>query len=137
MNKKAKLRKEADNLWFRYNLKPKCEVCGNKSQQVHHFFPKGQFGHLRYDNDNAISICNACHFAHHHKGDPTIHAKIIEKRGKEWFNKLKNKSRKSPSSYQTIGYYQEVINKLMGITLCRSCHNKTKIFVSNQYVKKS
>ena len=109
---KKKLRSKADKLWYQLLIKPKCEVCGKQATQVHHFFPKGLFGHLRYNIDNGISLCSSCHFAHHHKGDPRIQQTIIEKRGKKWYNRLNKEKRKSPASYQTISYYRENIEKL-------------------------
>lgn len=110
---KKRLRRQADKLWFDIIMKAEgCEVCGKIGQQAHHFFPKGQFGHLRYNLENGICLCGACHFAHHHKADPRIHQTIIEKRGKKWYNKLLNQSRNSPASYQTKGYYSAVIDKL-------------------------
>jgi len=111
-SKKAKLRSEADNLWFRVNLKDKCEVCGEKAIQVHHFFYKSSYGHLRYDNDNAISLCQKCHFILHHQDPKIITDKIIEKRGKEWYNKLKEKAQEKHRSYQTTGYYYDIIEGL-------------------------
>lgn len=114
MDNKARLRKTADRIWFLKCIKKECEVCGKEASQVHHFFPKGQFGHLRYDINNGISICNACHFSHHTKGNPIIHQTIIQKRGQKWYEELRDKSRKSPQSYQTIAYYKNTINKLYG-----------------------
>jgi len=111
-SKKSKLQSKADKLWFLHNLKDKCEVCGKKAIQVHHFFPKGRFGHLRYEDDNAISICMGCHFNHHHAGDPTIHQTIIKKRGQDWYNNLEAKAKQNPKSFKTIKYYEDIINKL-------------------------
>jgi len=109
---KAQLRRKADKLFYLKLLKERCEVCGKKTQQVHHFFPKGQFGHLRYDLNNGISLCNSCHFSHHSKGDPRIHQTIISKRGQKWYTELRDKSREPPASYQKISYYRDTINKL-------------------------
>jgi len=112
MNKKTQSRKKCDKLWFNRLIKSNCEVCGKNAHQVHHFFPKGQFGHLRYVLSNGVVLCNACHFAHHHKGNPIIHQTIIEKRGKKWYKSLLNTSREKPSSYQTIRYYNQVMEDL-------------------------
>ncbi|MFW6173498.1 MAG: HNH endonuclease [Elusimicrobiota bacterium] len=109
--KKKRLRKKADKLYFEALLKSMCEACGKKATQVHHFFPKGQYGHLRYDEDNAISLCPACHFAHHHKGDPEIHIKVIENRGEKWFEKLREKAHHNPKSFKTIDWYKKQIEK--------------------------
>lgn len=111
--KKQKLRSKADKLWYEVLKKPHCEICGKEAIQVHHFYPKGLYGHLRYDLDNGISLCMGCHFTHHHKGDPSIHNTIIAKRGRLWFNRLKKKALVRPEgSYLTVKYYQNIIEEL-------------------------
>jgi len=110
--KKAKLRDKADKLWATALRKKECEVCGSKFiLAVHHFFPKSQFGHLRYEESNAVTLCRDCHFSHHSKSNPKIHQAIVAKRGVKWYNKLAERTREKPSSYQTIYYYSEVIKK--------------------------
>ena len=112
-NPKARLRRKADKLWFERLLKPRCEICNKPSKQVHHFFSKSAFGHLRYDLDNGISLCNGCHFKLHHQ-NPTIVQDIIEKRGMEWYNNLKKQAHNPPKDYKiTIGWYKEEIAKLL------------------------
>jgi len=114
-DKRKQLRARADKLWKQIILRlhPICEGCGEEySITGHHFFPKGQFGHLRYVIDNGIGIGIKCHFNHHHKDDPDIHFNIIGKRGKKWYKDLRDISRENPASYQTIAYYKKVINEL-------------------------
>jgi len=116
--KKKRLRKKADKLWYEVNLmkEPNCVVCGKPANQVHHFYGKGAYGHLRYDLDNGISICQGCHFKHHTRADAGIHLAIIEKKGQEWVERLKKKAKNRPeSSYKTIGYYENQIDKLKKI----------------------
>ena len=113
--KKQQLRSKADKLWFQniFSRNGFCEVCGEIPRQVHHFYPKGLYGHLRYDLDNGVILCMGCHFSHHHRGNPEIHQTIIDKRGKRWHNRLKKRALKRPiSSYQTIKYYSDIITKL-------------------------
>lgn len=114
LNKKQKLRKVADKLWFQVCLKDKCEVCGNKNNlQVHHFFPKSCYGHIRYDLDNGISLCMGCHFKWHHKGDPVIGQTIQQVRGKKWLARLFKKAMDRPEgNYLTTKYYEDVIKGL-------------------------
>ena len=88
MQKLTKLKKKADKLWTQKLLKDYCEVCGGFAVEVHHFFPKGGYDILRHNLDNGVSICRSCHFKHHTKGDPKIHATIMEQRGEEWYRKL-------------------------------------------------
>jgi 5-methylcytosine-specific restriction endonuclease McrA len=111
-NKKSKLQSEADKLWYNKLLKPVCEVCGKKALQVHHFYYKGSFGHLRYDEDNGISLCQGCHFLIHHKDPKPITKIIIEKRGQKWADELETKSKKRLSSFKTVSYYLSIIEKL-------------------------
>ena len=111
-SKKAKLRSEADNLWFRKYLKDKCEVCEEPAIQAHHFFYKSSYGHLRYHPQNAISLCQKCHFILHHQDPKIITDKIIEKRGQKWYQDLKKEALKNPRNYQTLGYYYDIIEEL-------------------------
>ena len=77
-SKKSKLQSQADVLWYNKLIKDNCELCGeNWALQVHHFYYKGSYGHLRYDLENGITLCKMCHFALHAGGDPK---KITSKR---------------------------------------------------------
>ena len=111
-NKKRKLTLQADRLWFNALIKSQCEVCGARAIQVHHFYYKGSYGHLRYDLDNGISICQGCHFVLHNQDPKKIEERIIEKRGQKWLNNLKKKSQERPTGYQTIAWYNQNINDL-------------------------
>ena len=49
----------------------KCQICGAKSQDVHHVFPfMHQSPELReevfFDKDNLLCLCEKCHYAIHH-----------------------------------------------------------------------
>ena len=117
LNKKQRLRGKADKLWKEVIIRRSgktCEITGQThALDPHHFYPKGLYGHLRYDLDNGVAIKRGLHFAHHHKGDPAIHQRIIEKRGQKWFKQLQQKAReRQPMSYQTIGYYEDTIERL-------------------------
>lgn len=111
-SKKARLRSEVDRLWFIKNLQKYCIVCGKKAIQVHHFFYKSQYGHLRYDPENAISLCQGCHFTLHHNDPKIITDKIINIKGQEWYGNLKKRALEKHESYQTIEYYQTKIKEL-------------------------
>jgi len=112
-----RLRRIADKLFYEIIIKlhPICEGCNKneKSQQAHHFFPKGLYPHLRYCIDNGIGLSMACHFKQKHLGDPIIIQNIIKKRGLKWYENLKRKSFKKPKpSFQNIVYYEKIIQKL-------------------------
>ena len=114
INKKARLRSKADNLWFRFLLNAYCEVCGKGAIQVHHYFHKGSFGHLRYDLLNGISLCRSCHFVLHSQDPKKIEYLIIKKRGKEWLANLEEKAYNPNPNYRTtLTYYQDVIENLL------------------------
>ena len=111
-NKKY-LRNKADKLWFQKYLKSICEVCGKPAIQCHHFYHKGNYPHLRYDKDNAISLCRACHFVLHFGGNPEIQQKIIEKRGKKWYKLLQKRAHQKPiGTFLTSQWYQGKIKEL-------------------------
>jgi len=112
-NKKVRLRGQADKLWFQVCLKDNCESCGGRAIQAHHFYYKSNYGHLRYEIDNGVSLCKVCHFLLHHQDPKRIEDRIIAKRGQEWFDKLKEQAYKlPPPSYLTIDYYQRQIERL-------------------------
>jgi 5-methylcytosine-specific restriction endonuclease McrA len=118
---KARLRNQADKLWTEKCFEiwgKQCEVCGKKASHCHHYYPKGLYSHLRYEIANGVPLCFHCHFSKTHKGDPAIHEIIKRKRGQKWYNSLKRKARQKPKpSFQTLGYYQKVIERLEKITL--------------------
>ncbi len=113
MTKKQKLRSKADELWFSKYCQPLCEVCYNVAIQCHHFYYKSSYGHLRYDPDNGISLCQKCHFVLHRQDPKKIEEQIIARRGIKWYNKLKKKSQeKLKPRYQTISYYDQILEDL-------------------------
>ena len=108
------LRSKADGLWQRAGMKKwgnKC-FCRKEAYCCHHYFPKGQYGHLRYDLDNAVPICVGDHFAIHTKHDTGVIMDIRKKRGEEWFIWLNGKAQKTPSSYISVKWYKENIKRL-------------------------
>jgi len=89
-----------------------CEVCGRVMDCLHHFYPKESCKRLRYDWDNLIPICVGCHFAHHKRFDPSIHATVIKQRGMEWYEFLTKK--KGEIIKVNIGYYKKVLEDMDG-----------------------
>ena len=106
-----RLRRQADSLLVRY-LKPKCECCGAKALQLHHFFPKGSYLFLRYYEPNLVSLCMKCHFILTHRGDPIIEQAIIKNRGQKWYDLLEEKAKQRPNKTITSKWYRERINGL-------------------------
>lgn len=89
---------------------PKCLICGNKCQVMHHFIPKSVSARLRYEWDNLIPLCNPCHMRLHQSGDPHYEVTIIEKKGQEWYQKLRMMKREIIKVNK--GYYEEVLASL-------------------------
>lgn len=113
-NPKATLRRKCDKLWYQVCLDEWgdiCEYCENQpANQIHHFFRKSQYGHIRYDVDNGIPTCQGCHLR---CDDPIMIDKIKDSRGIEWYNKLVKKAKDRPKgSYITIGWYRKQLEKL-------------------------
>lgn len=112
--RKKTLRNKADKRWTQYHIEenPICESCGDPAKQVHHYYYKGSYGHLRYDDDNATSLCTRCHFLLHTQDPKTIEANIIGNRGEEWYERLTKKALARPKAgYQTVQYYKDAIEK--------------------------
>jgi len=113
-DKRKQLKNKADKLWYQKYLKSVCEICGdNYHLQAHHFYYRSSYGHLRYLEDNHITLCQKHHFVLHHQDPKKITDRIIEVRGQKWYDRLKEKALTKPKpSYQTIGYYKKQIEKL-------------------------
>ena len=113
---KAKLRSLADKLCYEIYLKPNCEICNKKAQQLHHFYPKSCYNYLRYCSENLISLCLGCHFRLTHQ-DKRLEDKIREKRGEKWYKKLSKMAQNRPKgSYLTTEWYEKQIQKLHKIS---------------------
>lgn len=113
MNPKARLRKKGLRKWFEVCYKPQCELCGNPTKDVHHFFLKSDAGWLMFDPDNAVSLCIKCHTAKHWRGDPRVDIRIKEVKGKIWYDRLTLKRNTVPKpSYKTIKWLKSQIDNL-------------------------
>lgn len=109
--KKKALRKTANGLWKEACIKIwglQCQVCFKMAGQVHHYYPKGAYGHLRLDTDNGIPICQGCHMRHHSAADPRIHQTIDERRGIEWVERIKKKA-KNRIEWDRVWWFEEQI----------------------------
>ena len=95
-----KLRSKSDKLWYQIYLRGSCEVCGAPAVQVHHFYFKGSFNHLRYHPDNGISLCQKCHARLHFRDPKAVETLIITSRGQEWYNKLQYDAFNPPLNFQ-------------------------------------
>jgi 5-methylcytosine-specific restriction endonuclease McrA len=111
---KKELKRECDKAWFEKHCEENCEVCGcSEGLQVHHFYYKSGFGHLRYDDNNAITLCKKCHFILHHQDPKKITDIIIERRGKKWHEDLKKRAYEKPKpSFKTKQWYSNQLKSL-------------------------
>ena len=90
-----KLEKKADTLLQQIYTKkfPKCEVCGQPTNCIHHFIEKSKSNRLRYEEINLIPVCLSCHSKIHNRFSYSLGAYdiidfIIKKKGRKWFNNL-------------------------------------------------
>ena len=115
MNNQKKLRQEADRLWglaCQKKWKDRCSICNGLLNCVHHYFPKGLYGHLRYDLDNGVPICASCHFKIHSRHDTDIIMKVRDIRGERWYEELRTRAHNNPLSYRGVKWYKENIERL-------------------------
>lgn len=112
-DKKKRLEAKGIKLWFEFCYKPCCELCGEPTKDVHHFFLKSDAGWLKYDPDNAVSLCASCHTRKHWKNDPRIDIEIRQVKGEKWYQNIVAKRNNVPKgSYKTLGWLKEQIQKL-------------------------
>lgn len=108
----GKWRKECDKLMQIKGQKlfPKSLLSGLPTQVMHHFFPKSVSARLRYEWDNLIPLTNGEHMRLHQSGDPTYEHRIIEIKGKDWYNKLLE-TRKEQVKIN-VAYYRAIKEQL-------------------------
>ena len=111
MNKLRRLQLKCDKLCYEKYLQKNCEICGKRAIQLHHYYPKGAYGMLRYTPENLISLCLGCHFRLTHQ-NPRLADIIREKRGEEWYQALHKKSLEIRYSYKSIKYYEDILQEL-------------------------
>ena len=112
-NPKKKLQNECNRLCYENYLKPFCEICKEKeARQLHHFYPKSCYAHLKFEPLNLISLCLICHFRLTHQ-DKRLEDKIRENRGEKWYKALQKKALdRSQGTFLTTKYYQDILERL-------------------------
>ena len=92
-NKLKALKNKADRLLQQVYVpkNPVCLVCGGVTSEMHHYVQKSLSSNLRYDPDNLIPLCRACHAKHHLAGDPYIVETICRVRGEAWADRIQEK----------------------------------------------
>ena len=103
------LRKECDDLWSAAVKKRagyKCERCGKtKYLQAHHIIPRTNYA-LRYDLENGVALCRACHLYWAHKDVIAFTMWIRDKRDLEYLDSRRHAQTKN--DYKLIKLYLEV-----------------------------
>ena len=113
--KRRKLIDKLDKLWSEeVKSTGKCEYCGKTTYlNSHHIFSRTNYS-VRWDIENGICLCSGHHTlissfsAHKSPMEFTIYIK--EKRGEEWFNRLRRKAKQVVKYSNTD--LQEMIEKL-------------------------
>lgn len=68
-------------------MHPVCRLCLNPTEVAHHHVHKSKSTRLRYELDNLIPLCHACHIRLHHN-ESYWASKIVELNGLEWFKRI-------------------------------------------------
>jgi len=89
-NKADKLLTPIIKLQHPYCYLQESENCAGVTQVAHHHVLKSQCTNLRYDLDNLIPLCKACHMMLH-AHETYWSSVIVEKKGLDWWQKLKAK----------------------------------------------
>jgi hypothetical protein len=117
-NPKQLLEKKCDSLCTPVVkvIHPFCEACGQPTQVAHHFIERSRSNRLRYDLNNLIGLCNSCHVKIHNRFGNSISgcldiADIIRnKRGEDWYQKLKITAREIVKT--DISWYEKNLSEL-------------------------
>jgi len=87
--------------------KDRCESCGAKANLRHHFIEKSRSNFLRYAEINLIACCSKCHSLHHSFGDSSVMARVVLKRGQDWFDMIQKLRR------NTIKFNEKYLNDII------------------------
>lgn len=96
-SKRRKLIDKLDKLWSdKIKSVGKCDYCGKDTYlNSHHIFSRSNYS-VRWDLDNGICLCSGHHTLSSqfsaHKCPMEFSEYIKEKRGIEWFNRLRTKA---------------------------------------------
>jgi len=85
--------------------------CNFYTQVAHHHIKKSQSSALRYDIENLIPLCNACHMMLHANESVWVH-ELIERKGIEWARSLKEKNVMVKTD---VHFYLENLERLTAI----------------------
>ena len=107
---KKTIKKQCDELWsekIKERADNKCEKCGNRRYvQAHHIIPRTNYA-LRYDLENGVALCRACHLYWAHKDTVDFYDWVTSRRDIEYLKQSRH--RQSKNDYQAIKIYLEGI----------------------------
>lgn len=114
----AKIKDKCDRLLTPIVKKttPKCEACGHDTEVGHHWIEKSRSLYLRFELENIIALCHSCHAKIHNRFSNSVMncldvaEIIIEKRGQEWFERMKRDSSQLVKANKA--YFEEHLERL-------------------------
>lgn len=89
------------------------ENCNFHSQVAHHHIKKSRSTPLRYDLDNLIPLCHACHLMLHQNESKWV-TRLIELKGLEWSQTLIERDR-AANIKADVHFYMENFDRLKEI----------------------
>lgn len=104
------LKREADKLWSRIIHKKwneTCAICGSLDRPQAHHFRSRRFTATRWDTDNGILLCSACHYGRAHRDYEWIRREFINIHGDKMVERLWIKS------HQNIKINREYLQKII------------------------
>jgi len=111
--KVARMRDAAD-LLFRSLLRRRdgnrCRLCGEPASTVHHVFTVGCSTATRYDPENGLSVCVACHCGCHSVRAAEYLARCQDTMGMEMFRRVRERHRQLV--HWRVADWQEVYDTL-------------------------
>ena len=117
--KKNKLEKEAEEIRKQLALKKwgtKCLACNGPGDVFHHFVLKSRSVLLRFHVDNAIPLCQKCHYNVHHSYDPIVRYDVIKAirtaKGEKWCAWIDMMRPKKLEGTYGIHYLEDLIEEL-------------------------
>ena len=113
--RRRRLVKQAKELWEKAVIDEYGElcVCGKPMHEIHHFYRKSQYGHLRFVIANGVPICQGCHI----RADSPIFIDFLKDwRGEKWYQDLKDLALHPPANFKSSPkWIKEEIQRLKSI----------------------
>jgi len=94
-----------------------CEHCGKEANQAHHYFGRRKYS-TRWEMDNLVSLCWACHRYWAHPDYESCRDYLISRIGQERFDELKLQSNQ-PGNFKVTDLrdMKETLKRLLNAAL--------------------